>query len=42
VFSGTERRWQVLGETGGIRIVDDFAHHPVEVAATLETARTAV
>ena len=38
-FTGVERRFQVLGESGGITVVDDYAHHPTEVAATLETAR---
>jgi UDP-N-acetylmuramate--alanine ligase len=38
-FSGVERRFQLLGEAKGIAVVDDYAHHPTEVAATLETAR---
>jgi UDP-N-acetylmuramate--alanine ligase len=38
-FGGVERRFQTLGEAGGVTIVDDYAHHPTEVAATLETAR---
>jgi UDP-N-acetylmuramate--alanine ligase len=40
-FSGVERRFQVIGEVGGVTIIDDYAHHPTEVAATLETARRA-
>jgi UDP-N-acetylmuramate--alanine ligase len=38
-FRGVERRFQVLGEAQGIAVVDDYAHHPTEVRATLETAR---
>jgi UDP-N-acetylmuramate--alanine ligase len=38
-FTGVERRFQTLGVTGGVTVVDDYAHHPTEVAATLETAR---
>ncbi|NYI72100.1 UDP-N-acetylmuramate--alanine ligase [Naumannella cuiyingiana] len=38
-FSGTARRFQSAGEAGGIRVVDDYAHHPTEVAATLAAAR---
>jgi UDP-N-acetylmuramate--alanine ligase len=35
------RRFDRLGETAGIEIVDDYAHHPTELAATLEAARQA-
>lgn len=38
-FTGVERRFQVLGTAGGITVVDDYAHHPTEVTATLEAAR---
>jgi UDP-N-acetylmuramate--alanine ligase len=38
-FRGVKRRFQVLGVTRGIRVVDDFAHHPAEVEATLRAAR---
>jgi UDP-N-acetylmuramate--alanine ligase len=38
-FSGVERRFQQLGEHGGVVVVDDYAHHPTEVAATLAAAR---
>ena len=38
---GAERRFQRIGETGGIAVVDDYAHHPTEIAATLEAARSA-
>jgi UDP-N-acetylmuramate--alanine ligase len=40
-FAGVERRFQLLGEVAGITIVDDYAHHPTEIAATLEAARSA-
>jgi UDP-N-acetylmuramate--L-alanine ligase len=41
-FLGVDRRYQLVGETRGIRIIDDYAHHPTEVRAVLEVARTAV
>lgn len=41
VFHGVERRFQKLGEASGIVIVDDYAHHPSEIAATLAAARSA-
>jgi UDP-N-acetylmuramate--alanine ligase len=37
-FSGVQRRFQKLGEAQGITVVDDYAHHPTEVTATLEAA----
>lgn len=37
-FSGVRRRFDLVGEVGGITIVDDYAHHPTEVAATLAGA----
>jgi UDP-N-acetylmuramate--alanine ligase len=40
-FTGVERRFQRLGEVAGVTIVDDYAHHPTEIAATLEAARAA-
>ncbi|HEY0971379.1 MAG TPA: UDP-N-acetylmuramate--L-alanine ligase [Gemmatimonadales bacterium] len=40
-FAGVERRFQRLGETAGVAVVDDYAHHPTEVAATLRAAREA-
>lgn len=40
-FSGVERRFQVLGEADGVVIVDDYAHHPTEVRATIRAARHA-
>jgi UDP-N-acetylmuramate--alanine ligase len=38
-FGGAARRFQLRGTVGGVTIVDDYAHHPTEVAATLATAR---
>jgi len=38
-FHGAERRYQVRGEVSGITVVDDYGHHPTEVAAVLRTAR---
>jgi UDP-N-acetylmuramate--alanine ligase len=38
-FAGVGRRFEYKGEAGGVRVVDDYAHHPVEVAATLTAAR---
>jgi UDP-N-acetylmuramate--alanine ligase len=40
-FRGVERRFQLLGEAGGALIVDDYAHHPTEVRATVQAARAA-
>jgi len=40
-FTGVERRFQLLGEVAGVTIVDDYAHHPTEIVATLEAARAA-
>jgi UDP-N-acetylmuramate--alanine ligase len=40
-FSGVERRFQRLGESRGVAIVDDYAHHPTEIRATIAAARTA-
>lgn len=38
-FQGVVRRFQVLGQRNGVFVVDDYAHHPTEVRATLQTAR---
>ncbi len=38
-FRGVRRRFQRIGAEAGITIIDDYAHHPTEVAATLKTAR---
>jgi UDP-N-acetylmuramate--alanine ligase len=40
-FGGVERRFQRLGEVGGVTIIDDYAHHPTEIVATLQAARAA-
>lgn len=37
-FSGTDRRFQKKGEIGGVTIIDDYAHHPTEIKATLHAA----
>jgi UDP-N-acetylmuramate--alanine ligase len=39
-FRGTGRRFETRGEAGGVRVVDDYAHHPTEVAALVRAART--
>ncbi|MDY5588618.1 MAG: UDP-N-acetylmuramate--L-alanine ligase [Arcanobacterium sp.] len=39
-FRGAERRFEVLGSAAGVRVVDDYGHHPTEVAATISTARS--
>src|SRR5216683_2954125 len=40
-FHGVGRRFERLGAAGGVTVVDDYAHHPTEVAATLAAARQA-
>ena len=40
-FGGAERRFQHLGEARGVLVIDDYAHHPTEIAATLAAARAA-
>lgn len=37
-FSGTDRRFEYKGEFGGVTIIDDYAHHPTEIKATLKAA----
>jgi UDP-N-acetylmuramate--alanine ligase len=39
-FGGVRRRFEVKARVGGVSIVDDYAHHPTEVASTIEAART--
>jgi len=34
-YSGVQRRFQITGEANGVTIIDDYAHHPTEIAATL-------
>lgn len=38
-FGGVQRRFQVVGEEGGVTVIDDYAHHPTEIKATLAAAR---
>jgi UDP-N-acetylmuramate--alanine ligase len=38
-FGGVQRRFSVLGTAGGVTVVDDYAHHPSEIRATLAAAR---
>lgn len=38
-FNGVKRRFQKIGDAGGITIYDDYAHHPTEVESTLRAAR---
>jgi UDP-N-acetylmuramate--alanine ligase len=38
-FRGVARRFETRGEAGGVRVVDDYGHHPTEIAATLAAAR---
>jgi UDP-N-acetylmuramate--alanine ligase len=40
-FRGVERRFQRLGSAAGVDVVDDYAHHPTEIRATLAAARAA-
>jgi len=39
-FSGTGRRFEILGEAQGRIIIDDYGHHPTEIAATIQAARS--
>ncbi|MCJ7584111.1 MAG: UDP-N-acetylmuramate--L-alanine ligase [Anaerolineales bacterium] len=39
-FTGTGRRFEVRGEANGIVVIDDYAHHPTEIRATLAAARS--
>ena len=41
-FGGTERRFEFHGTVRGVRVYDDYAHHPTEVAAALSAARSVV
>jgi UDP-N-acetylmuramate--alanine ligase len=38
-FTGVARRFELVGERGGVRVLDDYGHNPTEIAATLATAR---
>ncbi len=39
LFKGTGRRFEYKGEVGGVTIIDDYAHHPTEITATLKAAQ---
>ncbi|MCP1842681.1 UDP-N-acetylmuramate--alanine ligase [Bradyrhizobium sp. USDA 4524] len=41
-FGGVKRRFTKTGETNGITVIDDYGHHPVEIAAVLKAARESV
>ena len=38
-FHGVGRRFELKGEIGGVRVIDDYGHHPTEIAATLAAAK---
>lgn len=38
-FTGTDRRFQLKGTVGGVTVIDDYAHHPTEIEATLHAAK---
>lgn len=40
-YRGVDRRFEIVGEKGGVLVVDDYAHHPTEIEATLAAARAA-
>lgn len=40
-FGGVERRFQHIADARGVTIIDDYAHHPTEIAATVDAARAA-
>ncbi|MGE5590940.1 MAG: UDP-N-acetylmuramate--L-alanine ligase [Bacillota bacterium] len=40
-FTGVQRRFQLRGEAAGVRVVDDYGHHPSEIRVTLRAARQA-
>ena len=41
-FSGAERRYEMRGSARGVTVVDDYGHHPTEIAAVLRAARTGI
>ena len=41
-FAGAERRFQKRGEAGGVLVVDDYGHHPTEIAAVIAAARAGI
>jgi UDP-N-acetylmuramate--alanine ligase len=38
-FRGAERRFELKGDVAGVRVIDDYGHHPTEIAAVLQAAR---
>ena len=40
-FAGVKRRFTLIGEVNGVTVIDDYGHHPVEIAAVLRAARAA-
>ncbi|MBN2005518.1 MAG: UDP-N-acetylmuramate--L-alanine ligase [Anaerolineae bacterium] len=38
-FTGAARRFEVLGEVGGVTVIDDYAHHPTQIRVVLQAAR---
>jgi UDP-N-acetylmuramate--alanine ligase len=38
-FRGVERRFEIKGEAAGVKVIDDYAHHPTEIRATLQAAK---
>jgi UDP-N-acetylmuramate--alanine ligase len=38
-FRGARRRFEVVGQSGAVTVIDDYGHHPTEIRATLEAAR---
>ncbi|HEY9724525.1 MAG TPA: UDP-N-acetylmuramate--L-alanine ligase [Oscillatoriaceae cyanobacterium] len=38
-FTGVKRRFQTIGSVGGVTVIDDYAHHPSEIRATLQAAK---
>ena len=40
-FSGVDRRFEHVGEANDVMVIDDYAHHPTEISATLQAARSA-
>jgi len=41
-FTGARRRFELKGTSAGVRVIDDYAHHPTEIAAALQAARQVV
>lgn len=39
-FRGTKRRFQIMGDVNDIMVIDDYAHHPTEIEATIEAAKS--